>query len=333
MAVPVVFMDSCDHLLAASAAPGKWVGSTGGVSAITTNTRFGVGRAYQTCFDIKHQQITPNVSAWIVSFAFKPTGYNLRVAALTLGGTVKLALHFTGSGHLSLIRGTTTIATGTERLRQGVWVHVEWATLLDSIIGTSEVRLNGGQVDIGFGRGDTSNGAGEVAREAALGHNASGAHEYDDVMVRAGASFTGSDFLGDLQVKAYYPTADGNWTLWVPLGGGSHFSEVDESQNDDDTTHVQTGTVGNSDSFAFENLDAGSAILAVQAAVRSRDLTGSSTVIEFMRIGGVDFLGTATAGATTYLGGVEVWENSPATGIDWTEAEFNGAEVGIRKTV
>jgi hypothetical protein len=332
MAVAPVFLDSCDHLLAASAAPGKWVGSSGTVASILTDTRFGVGRAYRSPFDIKHQQITPNVSAWIVSFAWRPSTYSTRVAAITLGGTVKSALQYSGSGTLQLLRGTTVLAESTYRPKQGVWIHLEWAVFLDSTVGTSELRLNGSEVLFTF-TGDTSNGAGEVGREASLGHNLAGAHDYDDAMVRAGASYAGSDFLGDVHVKAYYPTADGNYTAWTPQGGGAHFVEVDDPQNDDDTTYVSTGTVGNTDSFAVENLDAGKTILVVQAAVRSRDQTGSSTIIELVRIGGVDFLGTGTAGATTYLGGVEVWQSSPATGLPWTEAEFNGAELGFRKTV
>ena len=141
-------------------------------------------------------------------------------------------------------------------------------------------------------------------------------------------------FLGDCRVDARYPTAEGASSAWTPVSGTDNALMIDETAPDDDTTYVSTPTIGATDTHVVQDAPVAGALFYGAQLVISQKKTDSGTcaIAPVVRHGGTDYAGTATNPGTTYAYGVTPYGVNPGTSAAWTEAEFNAAEFGYRRT-
>jgi hypothetical protein len=59
---------------------------------------------------------------------------------------------------------------------------------------------------------------------------------------------------------------------------------------------------------------------------------GAATLAPVIRHAGVDYPGADLSPGTTYAYGLQIAQVNPGTGASWTEAHFNAAEFGIKRT-
>jgi hypothetical protein len=159
--------------------------------------------------------------------------------------------------------------------------------------------------------------------------------DYDDLYVLDGSGAAPlNDFLGDCRVDARYPTAEGASSAWTPLSGTDNALMVDETAPDDDTTYNSTSTVGATDTHVVQDAPVPGAVLyGVQLCLsHKKSDAGTCSIAPVVRHSGVDQVGTAFNPGTTYVYSVTPYGLNPGTGAAWTEAGFNAAEFGYKRT-
>lgn len=146
-----------------------------------------------------------------------------------------------------------------------------------------------------------------------------------------------SSFISEIIV-----TGDGESTLGMRLSqvllsaAGFHSQwqgGVTELGDGIATTAASSGTAGqrvSSTLGTYPGPAAASGVRLVQQAVAGCGSTGPQNLVQFLRIGGVDYDAAAQALSPSMRKDVTlVWETNPATGAAWSTADFAGIEPGL----
>lgn len=235
--------------------------------------------------------------------------------------------------------GVTGLGTTSVPLTMSVYTYVEFKVLLHASAGTVQVKFNGTTV-LNLTGQNTAGSIGSAvwngfffAPQGSAG--ASGTIDFDDLCVLDGTgSAPWNDFLGDLRVDSRFSTAPGANTGFTP-STGANWQNVDDAAPNDDTDFNSTATVGLTDTFVVQDAPVvGSAILGIQHNLSVRKLdAGAGTIAPIVRHGGVDNVGAGLNPSIAYAFLTQTVQANPGTGLQWTEADFNAAEFGYRKTV
>ena len=139
-----------------------------------------------------------------------------------------------------------------------------------------------------------------------------------------------NDFLGDCRIDTIYPSADGTYSDFTPSTGSTHYTLVDEA-TPNTTDYVSSSTVGNRDSYQFQDIAALSAqtIYGVQVnAAIVKDDAGARSAATFVRSGSSnsDGAGVGLSTSQTYIS--QIFTTDPNTGAAWTESAVNAAQFG-----
>lgn len=140
--------------------------------------------------------------------------------------------------------------------------------------------------------------------------------------------------LGPQRVEGFLPNADGSHSDFVPSGGGSHFSKVDEAPHNGVTDYVRSDTVNARDSFDHAAMaGTGTVKAVVVSAVVDKDSNPARSIAATID----DGVGTPVVLTTLGVGSFSpklaqvVAETNPAGGA-WTIAAVNAAEPGVKVT-
>lgn len=152
---------------------------------------------------------------------------------------------------------------------------------------------------------------------------------YDDLYICDTTGSKNKDFLGDCQVTAIFPKADGALEDFTRSAGADSFALVDDNPPDDDTTHVESNTSGHKDSFDMDDVSGMTTILGVQLTEYARFLTGSASMKHLVRVGGTNYLGSSKTLASAYDFHMNIWEDDPDISSAWTISGINAAEFGM----
>lgn len=144
-----------------------------------------------------------------------------------------------------------------------------------------------------------------------------------------------NDFLGDIKVKAIFP--DGNGTTSDLVGSDSDSTDnyllVDEVTPDDSTTYVASGDVGDKDTYEYEDLTNQATIYGVQINPYARKTdAGARSIATISKLGATEVDSADIALASDYTYYFDIREANP-DGDQWTTADVNAAEYGIKVTV
>lgn len=206
------------------------------------------------------------------------------------------------------------------------WHFWEIRSTIDNAAGRVEIWIDGvKRIDF---TGDTNAGATDPnIDEIRWSRISLGAIDFADIYIT-----NNTTPFGPCRPILLRPSGNGNSSLLLGQDGNSvdNYLNVDEATPDSDTTYNASSTEGDKDTYAMDDLPAGTyTILAVQTAMFARkDDSGVKFIRPVLRTGGADFPGTSQALATTYRTLLEIWEDNPDTTTDWVQAEIDALEVG-----
>jgi hypothetical protein len=361
----LLFMDSFDHYVTAQMTA-KWTqivtvggGGGAGVGSITIAASAGrrssgalrsiAGGSGQASAFLR-KTITTSGATAILGFGFRsvapfatlgvstsPTGGGGNVlATIRSAGTEQVWFRFETTGRISAYRGSTLLGTSTSGCTQNLYQHLQFRVVISATVGTVDVWIDAVNVLSLTGQ-NTQGAAGTTWDEFSLGSifgPNDGEWDYDDLCVLDGSGAAPwNAVLGDCRVDARYPTAAGATTGWTP-SAGSNWQNVDDLTPNDDTDYNSTLTVNAVDTFVTQDAPvSGAAIYGVQHCLYMKKTdVGTCTVAPVIRHAGVDNPGAALSPSTGYGFGLQVAQTNPGTGAQWTEAGFNAAEFGYKRT-
>lgn len=159
----------------------------------------------------------------------------------------------------------------------------------------------------------------------------------DDVYICNGVAAThgpaNNDFLGPVVIKYVPVSGAGSSTSFTP-SAGSNYACVQDAPSDDDTTYIQSSTVGARDSYSQAGTLSGVAsVFGVNVLVNAKKLDGNSgTINASLHIGGVDYDNSIVAlpALNNYQVFDQLWDYNPATNAAFTLADVNAAGMGVR---
>lgn len=161
------------------------------------------------------------------------------------------------------------------------------------------------------------------------GVNSNGRCLYTDLYLRNDSP------IGPCEIDAHpLPNADGATHQWTPKSGGSHFVEINENPCDLDASYVETLSVGNVDSYGWQDLATlNKTIKSVQLTYWARTNDEGAPPRQFqgtIGAGGTEEQTQTYGLSTDYIGHHQCFDTDPATGVDWTVPLFNAKEFGIK---
>jgi hypothetical protein len=273
------------------------------------------------------------LSSVVNILGFHNTAANQDHLRVTLNTTGALSVcRVTGSG---LNGGSNTVlgTTAAGLIVGGAYNYIELKGVLHASAGTVQLRVNGATV---------LNLTGQVTTQGTLvwdriwvsNSGAGSGADCDDLWVCDGTGAAPwNDLLGDCRVDARVPTAAGATTGWTP-STGANWAAVDDAAPNGDTDYVAATTVGLTDTYTIQDAPVvGATIYGVQHCVNlKKSDAGTCAVAPVIRHSGVDYPGADVSPGTTYAYGLQIAAVNPGTGAAWTEAGFNAAEFGVKRT-
>lgn len=334
----LVFADGWDHYPTASLNK-KWTKAGGTVNA--TGGRRNGGYLSGPGTSAPGKTLTSQAT-WINGFALYLGGGGGNSVADwtdTTASGVQLQLQVFTDGRVGVLRGgngagygppsgTLLGASAGPVFPFSSWNYIEWKVTIHPTAGSVEVRVNSKTVLL-LTNVNTRNTANSSANQFNLG-GPGGTSWIDDLYICDATGTTNNDFLGDIRIDPLYANADGTYSQYVPTPAGTHYTTVDETSTNT-TDYVESSTVGERDSYAFQDLPAGTgAILGVQTVVAAlKNDAGARNVKNLVKSGATVAVSAAQAVTSTQLFYPAIFETDPNTGAGWTRTNLNAAEFGI----
>lgn len=295
-----------------------------------------------------------NAATRVLGFAFKATDILSdafrAIASLADGDpetAAQVSLVVTDTGAISVYRATpgaggrnlgsnsggTLLGTSTNTLSSNTWYYIELVVTVNNTTGTVEVYVNGTKTGwIDLTSQDTQ--ASSSAQANAFGFNGrnSGGVSIDDVYCLSGSGGVRTSRLGDVKCVAVVASAgDGAVGQFTPSSGTDNGAMVDDAAPNSDTDYNASSSVGNIDTYAFASLGSVGTIygLNLHNFVKKTD-AGTCDAQGVVRISSTNHLQTQRAIGTSYGYSTDLLEQSPATVANFTAAEVDGAEFGVK---
>lgn len=334
----LLWIDGFDHYATADiSSVGYSVSGTPIIDA--AKGRFGGGGLNINTATAEHITKTiPTTDVLVAGFAFRRTESSPPTVARNIlefreGSTLHLAIRLNLDNTLSVMRGTTALATTTETMISDVFMYLELKGTIHNTTGAYDLHINGVSVLSASGT-DTQNGGTATVDTVMLGvsFNPGGAVDwrFDDfyILDDAGAA-PNNDFLGDVRVDTIFPNAEGNYSQFTPSTGTDNSALVDEATPNGDTDYNSDSTATNKDSYAMTNLAAMTTqtIYGVQTSMyMKKSDAGARSAKVGVRSSTTDNVSASQALTTDYLYYHNLHELDPATSAAWTESGVNAME-------
>jgi uncharacterized protein YbaA (DUF1428 family) len=300
-----------------------WARPPGGQGLRFTNTNQCIGR-----------QLATPIATFISGFYvyIEGAGASGPIAMFRDNGTEQVSVRLDASGHVLFSRNGTTLATSTSVMLLNTWYHVEVKSTIHPSTGTYEVRVNGsatGWIPATTGA-NTRASANSQITEFYLGATGAGiTGRFDDFYILDTTGSVANDFVGPQKIITIFPNAAGNYSQWTG-NYAANFANVNELTADADSTVNQSSTVNQIDSFAFDDVPAGT-ITAIQHAIQARQDAGAArSIAAFQRSGSTDYVGTTQALAGSHVFLLDPKSTNPDTSAQWSASGLNAAEFGYK---
>lgn len=271
----------------------------------------------------------PSINRAIAVLRDEQNGSYLTMVAGTNGGIT--------CAQLSTIVATSSLVTAPQgNVYDNLWHHIECKVIISATVGLIQVWIDNVKV-VDFS-GDTIN-VGSLGAEgfsAFSVDSANTATNMDDIFVwdEEGTDFAVTGQFGAHRIATIIPNGAGNSTQFTVTGAASNYLAVDEAIADDDTTYVESGTVGNKDLYAYTSMPTGvDTIHGVAVHTRSKnDDIGLINAAIVARSNAVEADGTtfSVSSAGIYNNNTTFFPTDPSGGALWTETRVNAAEFGIK---
>lgn len=252
------------------------------------------------------------------------------------GSIVHLSLFSTSSGAIAIYRGDFAALLGTTAafFTVGNWTWLQVKLVIHDTAGSVEIRDSSGGVIIAISGVDTRNAGTGYCDTVSLGQAAgSGAQQteyFDDWHVWDSTGSICNTWTNDTRIDHRLPSGAGNSAQFTPSAGANYAAVDDVTFNTAD--YVDSATAGHKDTYEFGDISHSppSIFGVVLTAVAQKDDAGARALKLVARSGGTDYAGASTTlNQGSYVRAVDVREVDPATGVAWTQAGYNAAEIGF----
>ena len=320
----------------------QWVtGRLGSGSAIRINNSLSTERIFSKTLTPSGGFVMGAAVRFTTNFGVTNDFFAIREGSSSGTGPIHLAVGCDSSGHLTVVRGTTVLATSTLTLNLNTWYYIEFKGTIHDTTGSYEVRVDGSTVSgLSATNVDTRNGLtgawDNYSLAASSGNTTTGNVDFDDFYICDTSGSANNDFLGDSRVETRLPYTDavsaGSNANFTPSTGTDHGAMVDETVPNGDTDYVASSTVGHIDTYKYPNLTLTGTVRGVQVApYMEKTDAGTRTVNVVARVGSTNYAhATALSPGTTYAHMQSIFETNPATSAAWTTSEVNAAEFGVK---
>lgn len=336
------FCDGFDHYATAQVGQ-KWTPTNGTnlPPIIQGGGRESGGGALEMTSNWDVSRTMTSESQWTVGFALNMDGNGARGAMLTIYDSVsgqellQAWVNSNGSVSAQVASGTYT-STATGLIPASAWAYVEAQIVISATVGSVEVRVNETTVISETGLNTAWSGH-TTADTVAIGNAINGGAQnglYDDLYVTDGNGTANTGFLGNIIVQAIWPNAPGASSQWTPSPYANNFANVNDETPDGDATTNQSGTVGQIDTFAHDEIrPASGTILGIQHVIAARTTTSTThSVAAVEESGGTNYADTGQSLQTGYEMLTFPHDTDPATGAAFTIADLNAADFGYELT-
>lgn len=248
-----------------------------------------------------------------------------QAAAQTTG---QITLSGDADGTLRVSRGSTAgtnvIASSAAGVlnQDGSFHYVEFTFNLHASTGSATVKVDG--ITVISATGLNSKG-GTTTAIASFGLGSTDYNTLDDFYVTDGAS------LGERRIVACRPSADTATADWTPNSGSPHFSRVNETAADGDTTYVSSSTVGHKDLYDCDNLPTSPTTIdgvRIISAARKDD-AATRTYRQLLKSSSTTANGADVGVNSSYTMAESQFLTDPATSAAWTASGVNAMQIGI----
>lgn len=266
----------------------------------------------------------------------------LRFQIVNASNSVHFSITLRTDGRLRIYRGNNSVLlyqTDVPVFVSGSWQHFEFSYVLDASAGGIECRWNGETV--ANVTGVNTMGTTEGAAQFRITRAGDAFHTYDayidDLVAWSDQGGYNNDFIGDRRVLTLYPDADTANADYSIVGAAAGYQAIDETVPNDETDYISFAAAGSPapiGDFGLQNVPAEvAAIYAVQTYVRMRkDDAGDCNVQTSLLSGANETEGVNRAITEEWTYWMDVFETNPATGAQWTPAEFNAAQLRLTRT-
>lgn len=296
--------------------------------------------------DAYAQRNVVTAATYIMGFGFNPSaiGTNLDgqiIAAYFDGATTQVDLRVNADGHLVATRnGTQLGSVSSQALIVNDYVHIQFKATIDPTAGVVHVKVNGVDWLNLTGQNTRATGSDQIG-SLRLGHTGYGGGAtlvpiavfyYDDFWLVDTTGGENASFIGDCRVEAVFPNGVGNYSQFTVSPSGDNYTAVDDAAPNDDTDYVESGTVGNKDSYAFGNI--APALADVRGMVlwsyMKKTDAGERLMRTLVRSGTSEGESSDIAPGTAYAFLAGIHEVDPATSARFTVSALNAAEIGLK---
>lgn len=247
------------------------------------------------------------------------------------GATNQLNIQVDSAGHLLVLRGATTVITGTTVLQDNAWYFLELSATISTTTGSLQLRLNG-HIEGNFS-GNTKNGGTNNTLDAlafASSGSTAATYMFDDLYVCDATGSRNNTFLGMIRIQTLLPTSAGSSTQFTPTGSANNYANVNDVP--DTTTTYNSDTVsGHRDTYTLGDLVSSTAtVLGVQQVMHAQQLDAGVATIKQAQLSAatISYGSTKTLTASN-LAYSDLFEANPATSSTWTVSDVNSLEAGM----
>ncbi len=317
----------------------------GGINSIFCPRQFvgngGVSKTldYQSEWIVGFRLYTPHSNASVVPFG-SPYGLYTGNAGLIF------AISIENDSTISASDGHTVVNYPASKMLTDTFQYFEAKIVLSGtspMTVTYTIRLDGFVVGTGsFNSWTTPGGNGwfvstpKANRHVFSGCGIENGSYLNDIYIldgNAGAGSANNDFLNDVTILAIYPASD-TATVQFSLNpnSGTHFSKVNETPPDYDTTYVFSNTTGQEDIYNWQTISSFSGTVpGVQYLILARkDDAGIRTIRHIVNA-------TEKPASDEYLNESYVYYiqdyDGDETSTAWTVSKFNSSTFGVELKV
>jgi hypothetical protein len=297
-------------------------------------------------FHINIAQLTSDTTL-IVGFAFLMD----ETGRLPVNGEFQPLLGFTddqtnqvftltldGPDHfLRLRRGESTgtiLGVSHINITPDTWYYIELKVTFHDTTGAAELRIDSIPV-INVSGVDTTSGT-TVIQSLNFACTRAFKMKIDDIYICDTSTTLNNDFLDDVYVEIILP--DGNGTTSDMVGSDADSTDnyllVNEQPSDGDTSYAETGTVGEKDTYNYEDIvSSPDTILGAMCVteIRKTDTDGRQAKAVCRSVA-TEEDGAVMGITQNYFMFGHCFQSDPDTGALWLEAAINAAEFGVKIT-
>lgn len=333
------FMDGFDYLTAANIGL-KWDPSS---SVVISTGVFGKGKAISGNFTVVKTLPSNFVTGFQGFHYFTGSfGAGYTICSYIDASTTQVDLRVDATGAPFFTRNGTTIGSvSTTRFSSNQWVWIETKAVINSATGEASLRVNGTAIltQTGLNTQATANAFFNKIQvtQGGFGNQTQLLDNYHFWDATAGSGNDPSTFFGEHLIDTSLAIAAGSNTQWLKGGStinANNFQQVNEANEDGDTTYVFMSASGANDidSYQFASMLETSGTIAIIAidTIDRIDDAGPHTFDDFVKSGASTSLSAAISPSASYLNHQMFFALDPQGSVAWTLTRRNAAEFGYK---